>query len=89
LNVADYYSTIKALRYEGVGEANPLMKPFTKNKVLFAAVKLGLTACNVHFMRQLHKKNKGAAWAVSLLANFAMSYVVINNMKIIEQARSR
>ncbi len=89
LNVADYFSTVKALKYEGVGEANPLMKPFTKNKVLFAAVKLGLTAYNVHVMRKLHKKNKGLAWAVSLLANFTMSYVVINNMKIIDRARSR
>ena len=89
LNVADYYSTVKGLKYEGVEEANLLMKPFTKNKVLFAAVKLGLTACNVHFMRKLHKKNKGLAWAFSLLANFAVSYVVVNNMKIIEQARSR
>ncbi len=89
LNVADYYSTVTALKYDGVGEANPLMKPFTKNKVLFAAVKLGLTAYNVHFMRKLHKKNKGLAWAVSLLANFALSYVVVNNMKIIDRARSR
>lgn len=87
LNVADYYSTLTALKYEGVGEANPLMKPFTKNKWLFAAVKFGLTAYNIHFMRKLHKKNKGLAWAVSLFANLAMSYVVVNNMKIIDQAR--
>lgn len=89
LNVADYYSTVRGLKYEGVEEANLLMKPFTKNRVLFAAVKLGLTACNVHFMRKLHKKNKGLAWTFSLLANFAVSYVVVNNMKIIDQAKSR
>ena len=89
LNAADYYSTVKGLKYEGVEEANLLMKPFTKNRVLFAAVKLGLTACNVHFMRKLHKKNKGLAWTFSLLANFAVSYVVVNNMQIIGQAKSR
>ncbi len=89
LNVADYFSTVKALKYDGVEEANPLMKPFTKNNVLFAAVKLGLTAYNLHFMNKLHKKNKGLAWAVSFIANFAMTYVVVHNMRMIDQARAR
>jgi len=89
LNVADYFSTVSALKYDGVEEANPLMKPFTKNNVLFAAVKLGLTAYNLHFMKKLHKKNKGLAWAVSLVANFAMTYVVAHNMRMIDQARAR
>lgn len=88
LNVADYFSTLKALKYEGLREANPIMKPFTKNTVLFTAVKLGLTAYNYHFMKKLHKKDKRLAWAVSLITNFAMSYIVINNFKMIRQAQT-
>jgi len=88
LNVADYFSTLKALKYEGLREANPIMKPFTKNAVLYTAVKLGLTAYNFHFMKKLHKKDKRLAWAVCLITNFAMTYVVINNLKMIRQAQS-
>ena len=89
LNVADYFSTVTALKYDGVEEANPLMKPFTKNNMIFAAVKLGLTAHNLYFMKKLHKKNKGLAWVVSLVANFAMTYVVAHNMRMIDQVRAR
>lgn len=88
LNVADYFSTLKALKYDGLREANPIMKPFTKNAVLFTAVKLGLTAYNFHFMKKLHKKDKRLAWAVCLITNFAMTYIVINNFKMIRQAQA-
>lgn len=89
LNVADYFSTLKALKYEGLKEANPLMKPFTKNTYLFTAVKLGLTAYNFHYMKNLHRKNKRLAWAVSLIANFAMTYIVANNIRMIHEAQRR
>ncbi len=89
LNVADYFSTLKALKYEGLKEANPLMKPFTKNTYLFTAVKLGLTAYNFHYMKNLHRKNKRLAWAVSLIANFAMTYIVANNIRMIQEAQRR
>ncbi len=88
LNVADYFSTLKALKYDGLREANPIMKPFTKNAVLFTAVKLGLTAYNFQFMRKLYKKDKRLAWAVCLITNFAMTYIVINNFKMIRQAQA-
>lgn len=88
LNVADYVSTLKALKYDSLKEANPLMKPFTKNALLFTAVKLGLTAYNYHWMKKLHKKDKRLAWAVCLITNFAMTYIVINNLKMIQRAQA-
>ena len=74
LNVADYFSTREALKHEGLSEGNPLMKPFVKNDLTFAAVKLGLTISNHLFMKSLHKKNKTLAWVLSIASNFAMSY---------------
>lgn len=89
LNVADYFSTLSALKYEGLKEANPLMKPFTKSTFLFTAVKIGLTAYNFHYMRNLHKKNKRLAWAVSLITNFAMTYIVVSNIRMIHEAQRK
>jgi hypothetical protein len=87
LNIADYYTTVKALKYEGLDETNPLMKPFTKNMLLYSTVKLGLTAYNYYFLKSLYKKDKTLAWAVSLVANFALTYVVANNLKNIQEAQ--
>jgi len=88
LNIADYYTTVKALKYEGLEEINPLMKPFTKNTLLYTTVKLGLTAYNYYFLRSLYKKDKKLAWAVSLVANFAFSYIVANNIRMIQEAQN-
>lgn len=87
LNIADYFSTKEALKYEGLQEGNPIMKPFVKNDLTFAAVKIGLTVGNYYLMKKMHKNNKTLAWAVSLVSNFVMSYVVANNMKMIQKAR--
>lgn len=89
LNVADYFTTMKALDYEGLREANPLMKPFTKNAALFAVVKVGLTVYHLHFMKNLYRKDKRLAWAVSLMANFVLSYIVANNLRMIDKAQGR
>lgn len=89
LNAADYFTTMKALDYEGLREANPFMKPFTKNAALFAAVKVGLTAYHLHFMKNLYRKDKRLAWAVSLMANFVLSYIVANNLRMIDKAQGR
>ena len=89
LSVADYFSTLKALKYGGLKEANPIMKPFAKNTFLFTAVKLGLTAYNLHCLKNLHLKNKRLAWAVSLITNFAMTYIVVHNIRMIQEAQRR
>ncbi len=85
LNAADYFSTREALKYSGVREANPLLKSLAKNDIAFAALKLGFTASNVYLLQKLHQKNKTLAWVISGLCNAALSYVVINNLKVINK----
>jgi len=89
LNIADYFSTREALRYPGLQEGNPLMKSIVKSPVAFAAVKIGISAVSYWSMKSLYKKNKALAWVVSTASNFAMSYVVSNNMRLINQASGR
>jgi len=87
LNVADYVTTIKGLKYESLQEGNPLMKPFIKNPYLFATVKVGITALNFYFMKKLHKKNKTQAWIISTISNLVVFYFVANNIKMIRRAQ--
>lgn len=89
LNAADWVSTISALKHEGLQEANPLMKPFSKNAWLLMAVKAGVSIYNYHFLKNLYRKNKKLAWIISLTANMAMTYIVVNNFRMIHQASSR
>lgn len=87
LNVADYLSTTQALKYEGLEEGNPLMKPFVKNPLVYTTVKLGLTAFNYHLLKSLYRKDKKLAWIITTLTNFAFSYVVVNNIRKINEAK--
>lgn len=87
LNVADYLSTVQALKHEELEEVNPITKPLTKNIYLFTAVKLGVAALDIYILKNLYKKNKPLAWVLSLAANFAMSYVVANNIKMIRKVQ--
>jgi hypothetical protein len=85
LNIADYLSTREALRHEGLAEGNPIMKPFVKNDLAFAAAKFGLLTVNYFLMKKLHKKNKTLAWVLTVANNFVMSYVLVNNLKLIRE----
>lgn len=89
LNVADYISTRQALKYPGVTEANPLMKPFVKNAAVFAAVKAGTTVLSVWGAKKLFKRDRTTAWVVTTVSNFLLSYVVSNNMRLISRMRPR
>jgi hypothetical protein len=89
LNIADYYSTREALKYPGLGEGNPLLKPFVKDPYIFATFKFGLTALNYISMKAIYKKNKKLAWVITTLSNFALSYVVINNFRLIQKVKNR
>ena len=89
LNVADYLSTRQALKYPGLQEGNPLMKPFVKNAALFAAVKAGTTVLSVWGMKSLFKRDRTTAWVLTTVSNFLLSYVVANNMRLISRARPR
>jgi len=89
LNVADYFSTREALKYPGLAETNPLMKPFVKSPTAFAAVKFGTTALSYLSMRAIFKKTKTMAWIMTTASNALLSYVVANNMRLIQGARAR
>ena len=90
LNVADYLSTRQALKFSGLQESNPLMKPFVKNPALFAAVKAGTTALSVWGINKMFRKgNRTTAWVLTMASNFILSYVVSNNMRLIQKTRLR
>ena len=90
LNVADYLSTRQALKSTGLKEGNPLMKPFVKNAALFAVVKGGTTVLSVWGMNKMFRKgDKTTAWVLTMASNFILSYVVSNNMKLIQKAKIR
>ncbi len=89
LNVADYLSTKEALKYPGLSEGNPMMKPFVKNPYVFAAVKVGFTALTYLSMKSIYKRSKPLGMILSVASNFAMSYVVANNFKMINIAKAR
>jgi len=88
LNVADYFSTREALKYPGLTESNPLMKPFVKSPAAFAAAKLGTTALTYVSMKVLFKRNKTMAWIMTTASNALLSYVVANNMRLVRGARA-
>jgi hypothetical protein len=89
LNVADYFSTREALKYPGLAETNPLMKPFVKSPAAFAAIKFGTTALSYLSMKAIFKRNKTVAWIMTTTSNALLSYVVANNMRLIQGARAR
>jgi hypothetical protein len=89
LNVADYISTREALKYPGLTETNPLMKPFVKSPAAFAAIKLGTTALSYLSMKTIFKRNKTVAWVMTTASNVLLSYVVANNVRLIQGARAR
>jgi len=88
LNVADYVSTRQALKYPGLSETNPLMKPFVKSPAVFAAVKFGTTALSYLSMKAIFKKNRTVAWIMTTASNVLLSYVVANNYRLIQGARA-
>jgi hypothetical protein len=87
LNIADYFSTLEALKHPGLSEGNPLMKPFVKSPLVFAAVKVGISTLSFLSMKSIYKRNRPLAWVLSTAANFAMSYVVSNNLRCIDKIR--
>jgi hypothetical protein len=89
LNIADYISTVKALKLPGLEEGNPIMRPLTKNILLFSSVKLGIAALDFYLLKKIHKKNKTLGWVLSIAGNFAMSYVVSNNIRKIQSVTKK
>lgn len=89
LNVADYLSTREALKYPGVAEGNPVMSLVVKNAWAFAAVKLATTAYLSYSLTKMRGRNRTTAWIMSLAANAVYTWVVYNNLSVIDKVRSR
>jgi hypothetical protein len=89
LNVADYISTREALKYPGLSESNPLMKPFVKSPAAFAAIKVGTTILTYWSFKALFKKNRTMAWVLTTASNVVLSYIVANNIRMIQRAKAR
>jgi Domain of unknown function (DUF5658) len=89
LNVADYFSTKEALKYPGLEETNPLMRPFVKSPAAFAAIKAGSTVLTYLSFRAIFKRNKTMGWIMTTATNCLLSYVVANNIRLIQAARAR
>jgi hypothetical protein len=89
LNVADYFSTKEALKYPGLEETNPLMRPFVKSPAAFAAIKAGSTVLTYLSFRAIFKRNKTMGWIMTTATNCLLSYVVANNIRLIQTARAR
>ncbi len=89
LNVADYLSTSQAMKYPGLCEGNPLLKPFVKSPVAFAAIKIGMTAGSYFGFKALYRTSKPLAWLVTTAANFALGYAVSNNYRLIGAIKGR
>lgn len=89
LNIADYVSTVKALKHPDLEESNPLMRPFTKSMLLFGAVKLGISALDFYLLKNIYKKSKPLGWVLSIAANLAVSYVVSHNIHKIQAVSGR
>ncbi len=87
LNVGDFLSTSEALKYPGLAEGNPMMKPFVKNPYTFAAVKVGLTALSYVSLKGLYKRNKAMGWIAATATNLFLGYVVSNNYRMINMAK--
>jgi hypothetical protein len=88
LNIADYVLTSEALCYGGVVEGNPMMKNIVKDPYVFAAAKVGVSALNFYLMKNLYKKNRTLAWVLTTVTNFAMTYVVANNIRVLSDAKN-
>lgn len=89
LNVADYVSTREALKSSSLSEVNPLMKPFVNSPVAFAAIKIGTTALTYWSFKALFKRNRTMAWILTTASNVVLSYIVANNIQMIERAKIR
>jgi hypothetical protein len=89
LSLADYLTTMEAVKHPSLAEGNPFFKALVKSPAFFAAAKLGVTAISYWGLKRLYKRNKSTAWVLSAASNLAMSLVIANNLRLIRNARGR
>ena len=59
------------------------MKGLVKSPLLFAGVKLGVSAISIFLLDRIYQKNKTLGWIMTTITNSVMGYVVANNMRVI------
>ena len=88
INTADFISTITALKYDTLKEGNAFAELLVKNRHIYALAKSATMALNTYLFTRLFKKNKTLAFAASAALNLVLTYTVINNINMIQKARS-
>jgi len=89
MNVADFFLTREALKYPGMSETNPLLRPIVKNDFTFGLYKTGYIFLNSYLLSRLHGNDKPLAWALSLASNLLVSLAVSHNIDQLNQVRAR
>lgn len=83
LNVADYITTLHALQNYPVREANPLLVEITRDPVLFALAKTGMTAGVLYTLRIVRDDRPGLAMAELIGLNLIYAGIVTHNVTVI------
>lgn len=86
-NIADYVTTLKALRYDTLQEANPVLRPIVNSPYIFTTLKLGTTVLTSMLLVKLHGRNPRLATVAGSLLSLGLSYIVFRNLDFIEEAR--
>ena len=81
LNIADYITTRQAME-KGAWEANPIMRPFVKNKPAFASIKAGATLTTLYLYRKVKKEKPKVAFGLLLALNIFYGHIVNNNYQV-------
>ena len=89
MNVADYFLTREAMKYPGMSETNPLLRPIVNNGFTFALYKAGYIALDSYFLSKLHSSDKPLAWALSLASNLLVSLAVSHNIDQFSKVKGR
>jgi hypothetical protein len=89
MNVADFFLTREAMKYPGMSETNPLIRPIVKNDFTFALYKTGYVALTSYLLGRLHASDKPLAWALSLASNLLISLAVSHNIGQLDKVKGR
>ena len=81
LNIADYITTRQAME-KGAWEANPIMRPFVKNKPAFASIKAGATLTTLYLSRKVKKEKPKVAFGLLIIGNLVYGYLANHNYKV-------
>lgn len=82
LNAMDVRATYKGLSTGRAREANPLIKPFVRNKGAFVGVKAALTVSTIYFAEKTRRKHPKKVLAWMIATDAALAIIVAHNHKV-------